>query len=40
MQQLQAQITGLVAQRDDAQKAQIASLMKTYAAMKAKVLGI
>lgn len=36
LKQLQAQITGLVAQRDDAQKAQIASLMKTYAAMKAK----
>ena len=36
LKQLQTQINALVAQRDDAQKAQIASLMKTYAAMKAK----
>ena len=36
LRQLQAQINGLVAQRDEAQKAQIASLMKTYTAMKAK----
>ena len=34
--QLQAKITALLQQRDDAQKAQIAALVKTYAAMKAK----
>lgn len=33
---LQAQINALVGQRDEAQKAQIASLVKTYTAMKAK----
>jgi flagellar motility protein MotE (MotC chaperone) len=33
---LQTQITGLLTQRDDAQKAQIASLVKTYSTMKAK----
>jgi len=36
LKQLQAQINALVGQRDDAQKAQIASLVKTYTAMKAK----
>ena len=36
LKQLQTQINGLVAQRDDAQKAQIDSLVKTYTAMKAK----
>jgi flagellar motility protein MotE (MotC chaperone) len=36
LKQLQAQISALVGQRDDAQKAQIASLVKTYTAMKAK----
>ena len=34
--QLKAQITALLVQRDDAQKAQIASLVKTYSTMKAK----
>jgi flagellar motility protein MotE (MotC chaperone) len=33
---LQAQINTLLVQRDDAQKAQIASLVKTYSTMKAK----
>jgi flagellar motility protein MotE (MotC chaperone) len=33
---LQDQIAKLLAQRDDAQKAQLASLVKTYSAMKAK----
>ena len=36
LKQLQAQINGLLAQRDDAQKAQIDSLVKTYSTMKAK----
>ncbi len=36
LKQLQAQITALLGQRDDAQKAQIASLVKTYSTMKAK----
>ena len=36
LKQLQAQINTLVAQRDDAQKAQIASLVKAYSTMKAK----
>ena len=36
LKQLQAQITALLVQRDDAQKAQIASLVKTYSTMKAK----
>lgn len=36
LQQLQSKITALLQQRDDAQKAQIAALVKTYAAMKAK----
>jgi flagellar motility protein MotE (MotC chaperone) len=36
LKQLQTQINALVAQRDDAQKAQIDSLVKTYTAMKAK----
>jgi flagellar motility protein MotE (MotC chaperone) len=36
LKQLQAQINGLVAQRDDAQKAQIDSLVKAYSTMKAK----
>lgn len=36
LKQLQAQINGLVAQRDDAQKQQIASLVKAYSTMKAK----
>jgi len=36
LKQLQAQINALVGQRDEAQKAQIASLVKTYTAMKAK----
>jgi flagellar motility protein MotE (MotC chaperone) len=35
LKQLQAQITALLGQRDEAQKAQIASLVKTYTAMKA-----
>jgi flagellar motility protein MotE (MotC chaperone) len=34
--QLRAQITALLVQRDDAQKAQIASLVKAYSTMKAK----
>jgi flagellar motility protein MotE (MotC chaperone) len=34
--QLKAQITALLVQRDDAQKAQIASLVKAYSTMKAK----
>jgi len=33
---LQAQISALLVQRDDAQKAQVASLVKTYSTMKAK----
>jgi hypothetical protein len=33
---LQAQIGALLVQRDDAQKAQVASLVKTYSTMKAK----
>jgi len=33
---LQAQITASLVQHDDAQKAQIASLVKTYSTMKAK----
>jgi flagellar motility protein MotE (MotC chaperone) len=36
LKQLQAQINALMGQRDDAQKAQIASLVKTYSTMKAK----
>ena len=36
LKQLQAQINTLLVQRDDAQKAQIASLVKTYSTMKAK----
>jgi flagellar motility protein MotE (MotC chaperone) len=36
LKQLQTQINGLVAQRDEAQKAQIASLVKAYSTMKAK----
>lgn len=36
LKQLQAQITALLGQRDEAQKAQIASLVKTYSTMKAK----
>ena len=36
LKQLQAQITALLVQHDDAQKAQIASLVKTYSTMKAK----
>ena len=36
LKQLQAQINALVGQRDEAQKAQIASLVKTYSTMKAK----
>lgn len=36
LKQLQAQITALLGQRDDAQKAQIAALVKTYSTMKAK----
>jgi flagellar motility protein MotE (MotC chaperone) len=36
LKQLQAQINALLVQRDDAQKAQIASLVKTYSTMKAK----
>ena len=36
LKQLQAQITALLVQHDDAQKAQIASLVKTYTSMKAK----
>lgn len=36
LKQLQAQITALLGQRDEAQKAQIAALVKTYSTMKAK----
>ena len=36
LKQLQAQINGLVAQRDEAQKTQIATLTKAYSTMKAK----
>jgi len=36
LKQLQAQITALLVQHDDAQKAQIASLVKTYSTMKPK----
>jgi flagellar motility protein MotE (MotC chaperone) len=36
LKQLQAQMNVLLVQRDDAQKAQIASLVKTYSTMKAK----
>jgi len=36
LKQLQAQINALVAQRDEAQKAQIASLVKAYSTMKPK----
>ena len=36
LKQLQAQITASLVQHDDAQKAQIASLVKTYTSMKAK----
>ena len=36
LKQLQAQINALLVQRDDAQKAQLASLVKTYSTMKAK----
>lgn len=36
LKQLQAQMNTLLAQRDDAQKAQIASLVKTYSTMKAQ----
>jgi flagellar motility protein MotE (MotC chaperone) len=36
LKQLQAQITASLVQHDDAQKAQIASLVKTYSTMKAK----
>jgi flagellar motility protein MotE (MotC chaperone) len=36
LKQLQAQITQLLGQRDEAQKAQIAALVKTYSTMKAK----
>ncbi|HEY0267148.1 MAG TPA: hypothetical protein VGC16_10375 [Rhizomicrobium sp.] len=36
LKQLQAQMTALLGQRDEAQKAQIASLVKTYSTMKAK----
>jgi flagellar motility protein MotE (MotC chaperone) len=36
LKQLQAQITALLVQHDDAQKAQIASLVKTYSTMKSK----
>jgi flagellar motility protein MotE (MotC chaperone) len=36
LKQLQAQINALLVQRDDTQKAQIASLVKTYSTMKAK----
>ena len=36
LKQLQAQINALLAQRDQAQKDQIASLVKTYSTMKAK----
>ena len=36
LKQLQAQIAAILVQHDDAQKAQIASLVKTYSTMKAK----
>ena len=36
LKQLQAQINGLVTQRDEAQKTQIATLTKAYSTMKAK----
>ena len=36
LKQLQAQINALMVQRDDAQKAQLASLVKAYSSMKAK----
>jgi flagellar motility protein MotE (MotC chaperone) len=36
LKQLQAQITQLLGQRDDAQKAQVATLVKTYSIMKPK----
>ena len=36
LKQLQTKITALLQQRDDAQKAQVAALVKTYTAMKAK----
>jgi flagellar motility protein MotE (MotC chaperone) len=36
LKQLQAQITQLLGQRDDAQKAQVANLVKTYSTMKPK----
>src|SRR5438067_8531563 len=36
LKQLQAQITQLLSQRDDAQKAQVAALVKTYSSMKPK----
>jgi flagellar motility protein MotE (MotC chaperone) len=36
LKQLQTQINALMGQRDEAQKAQIASLVKTYSTMKAK----
>jgi flagellar motility protein MotE (MotC chaperone) len=36
LKQLQSQISGLLVQRDDAQKAQVAALVKTYSTMKAK----
>lgn len=36
LKQLHAQITALLVQHDEAQKAQIASLVKTYSTMKAK----
>ena len=36
LKQLQAQITALLGQRDEAQKAQIAALVKTYSSMKPK----
>jgi flagellar motility protein MotE (MotC chaperone) len=36
LKQLQAQITQLLGQRDEAQKAQIAALVKTYSTMKPK----
>jgi flagellar motility protein MotE (MotC chaperone) len=36
LKQLQSKITALLQQRDDAQKAQVAALVKTYAAMKSK----
>jgi flagellar motility protein MotE (MotC chaperone) len=36
LKQLQAQITQLIGQRDEAQKAQVAALVKTYSIMKPK----